>query len=71
MVPRTGLEPVQALHSKDFKSFASTYSATPAHREELEAAPGFEPGHRGFADHCLTTWLCRPHADNNTRSNST
>jgi hypothetical protein len=24
-----------------------------------EAAPGFEPGSRGFADLCLTTWLCR------------
>ena len=27
--------------------------------EKLEAAPGFEPGNRGFADRCLTTWLCR------------
>ena len=27
---------------------------------DLEAAPGFEPGNRGFADRCLTTWLCRP-----------
>ena len=26
---------------------------------DLEAAPGFEPGNRGFADRCLTTWLCR------------
>ena len=32
----------------------------------LEATPGFEPGNRGFADPCLTTWLCR-HIDN--RSN--
>ena len=24
-----------------------------------EAAPGFEPGNGGFADLCLTTWLCR------------
>src|SRR5262245_46663930 len=23
-----------------------------------EAAPGFEPGNGGFADLCLTTWLC-------------
>jgi hypothetical protein len=29
-------------------------------REMQEAAPGFEPGSRGFADLCLTTWLCRP-----------
>jgi hypothetical protein len=28
--------------------------------EREEAAPGFEPGSRGFADLCLTTWLCRP-----------
>ena len=25
----------------------------------MEASPGFEPGHKGFADLCLTTWLCR------------
>jgi hypothetical protein len=25
----------------------------------LEAAPGFEPGNKGFADPRLTTWLCR------------
>ena len=26
----------------------------------LEAPPGFEPGHKGFAGLCLTTWLwCR------------
>jgi hypothetical protein len=24
----------------------------------LEGAPGFEPGNKGFADLCLTTWLC-------------
>src|SRR6185369_4572823 len=46
---------------KDFKSFASTYSATPAIQISilslfLEAAPGFEPGRKGFADPCLTTW---------------
>ena len=27
---------------------------------KMEAAPGFEPGNSGFADHCLPTWLCRP-----------
>ncbi|MDF2564965.1 MAG: hypothetical protein K0Q53_1360 [Massilibacillus sp.] len=26
---------------------------------ELEATPRFELGNRGFADLCLTTWLCR------------
>ena len=25
----------------------------------MEAAPGFEPGDKGFAVLCLTTWLCR------------
>ena len=25
----------------------------------MEATPGFEPGNQGFADPCLTTWLCR------------
>ena len=25
----------------------------------MEATPGFEPGSEGFADPCLTTWLCR------------
>ena len=24
----------------------------------LEVTPGFEPGNEGFADLCLTTWLC-------------
>ena len=23
----------------------------------MEVPPGFEPGNRGFAVHCLTTWL--------------
>ncbi len=26
----------------------------------MEAAPRFELGNKGFADLCLTTWLCRP-----------
>ena len=25
--------------------------------KNLEAPPGFEPGHKGFADLCLTAWL--------------
>ena len=27
--------------------------------EKKEAASGFEPENRGFADRCLTTWLSR------------
>jgi hypothetical protein len=42
---------------QDFKSCASASSATPA-LFYLEEAPGFEPGNKGFADLCLTTWLC-------------
>ena len=38
-------------------------SAVPVFRlgvaSKLEAAPGFEPGNKGFADPRLTTWLCR------------
>jgi hypothetical protein len=30
-----------------------------AFRFDLEAASGFEPENGGFADLCLTTWLCR------------
>ena len=29
----------------------------------MEATPGFEPGDQGFADPCLTTWLCRHISD--------
>ena len=29
----------------------------------MEAAPGFEPGDKGFAVLCLTTWLCRRPVD--------
>ncbi len=32
----------------------------------MEVTPGFEPGNEGFADPCLTTWLCH-HTEN--RSN--
>src|SRR3970282_1255830 len=28
-------------------------------RKTVEAAPGFEPGNRGFADPCLASWLRR------------
>ncbi len=28
----------------------------------LEATPRFELGNKGFADLCLTTWLCRQNA---------
>ncbi len=36
-----------------------------------EATPGFEPGDKGFAGLCLTTWLCRhtkKKAGNGTRT---
>ena len=44
MVPETGLEPVQEVIPRDFKSLASTNSATPADlRRRMEAPSGFEP----------------------------
>ena len=32
----------------------------------LEVTPGFEPGNEGFADLCLTTWLCH-HMDKRSK----
>ena len=46
----------ESLDSTDFKSVASACSATPAN---VEAAPRIELGNKGFADLCLTAWLCR------------
>jgi hypothetical protein len=39
-------------------------------KAKKEAPPGFEPGNKGFADLCLTTWLWRPKqkAGNETRT---
>ena len=31
----------------------------------LEVTPGFEPGNEGFADPCLTTWLCHRMTERN------
>ena len=46
--------------ARDFKSLASTSSATPARRIQLKkAASGIEPLNRGFAGLRLTTWLRR------------
>ena len=41
--------------------FIKTWMLLPARLEvklPMEVTPGFEPGHRGFADLCLTAWLC-------------
>ena len=40
-----------AQKRKDSKHFCSESL-------HLEVTPGFEPGNEGFADPCLTTWLC-------------
>lgn len=42
MVPRTGIEPVRSLGSADFKSAASTNSATQAREIFLEAESRIE-----------------------------
>ncbi len=67
------------LRATDFKSVVSAYSTTRPEpnyweyplggdifeqKKELEAAPGFEPGNKGFAGLRLTTWLCRRAAFN-------
>ena len=63
-MPGAGLEPARATNPRDFKSLASTNSATRAIKLirrfiPIKAAPGFEPGYCGFADRCLTSWLRR------------
>ena len=62
MVPETGLEPVQEVIPRDFKSLASTNSATPAEKiEENGGTFRIRTGDGDFADLCLTSWLrCRP-----------
>lgn len=103
MVPRAGLEPARVINPKDFKSFASTNSAIPAHNfcidyfklqatilvifnecviqsmcakmltqkqtvsllqscslcKKIGGGTRTRTGDQGFADPCLTTWLCR------------
>lgn len=56
LVPRAGLEPAQAYCPKDFKSFASTI---PPPRHTIGGDTRNRTGDQGFADPCLTTWLCR------------
>jgi hypothetical protein len=60
----------ECYHPRDFKSLVSANSTTPAlwgckslFADRLptyvEAASGFEPLHKGFADLSLTTWVRR------------
>ena len=66
VVPKTGLEPVRSFGTKDFKSFASAYSATSAKVLNIGVlstvsggANQNRTGDGDFADLCLTAWLWR------------
>lgn len=61
VVPGVGIEPTQCCHRG---ILSPVRLPVPPSRQgcvdtRMEAAPGFEPGYEGFADPCLTTWLCR------------
>ena len=45
--------------SADDISYSTKKQSTEALCFILEATPRFELGNKGFADLCLTTWLCR------------
>ena len=51
--------PEGTLHRAKFCFISKQKSTALAVLFLLEATPGFEPGNKGFADLCLTTWLCR------------
>ena len=61
LVPGVGIEPTQCCHRG---ILSPVRLPVPPSRQgcldiKMEAAPGFGPGYEGFADPCLTTWLCR------------
>jgi hypothetical protein len=61
VVPGVGIEPTRCCHRG---ILSPVRLPVPPSRQgcldiQMEAAPGFEPGYEGFADPCLTTWLCR------------
>ena len=61
VVPGVGIEPTRCCHRG---ILSPVRLPVPPSRQgcldtKMEAAPGFEPGYEGFADPCLTTWLCR------------
>ena len=61
VVPGVGIEPTQCCHRG---ILSPVRLPVPPSRQgcldiKMEAAPGFGPGYEGFADPCLTTWLCR------------
>jgi hypothetical protein len=63
MIPVVGVEPtLQKEH--DFESCASANSATPAYH--YGGGNRIRTGGKGFADLCLTTWLCRHYMERKT-----
>ena len=55
------LRKATSLETRNQKFFAQKekeFKQKPEFLNFLEVTPGFEPGNQGFADPCLTTWLC-------------
>ena len=49
----------EKMNRSEWVLFATGRMDVAGGNKKLEAAPGFEPGNKGFAGLCLTTWLCR------------
>ena len=62
---RKSLRKATSLETRNQKFFAQKekeFKQKPEFLNFLEVTPGFEPGNQGFADPCLTTWLCHHYA---------
>ena len=53
--------PVFSSECKNTALSCGVFAVHLFYQHNLEVTPGFEPGNQGFADPCLTTWLCHHH----------